>query len=100
MYSLKTKTVTNSTTNNSCNLPIGKLKKMAPINSQTPYEDKYKLNKDTLLKNKARLEHHSQLVEDAPRHYDAIGPPQHAWDLLNPEAEQQREDDIRAIKEY
>lgn len=64
-----------------------------------PFEAMFEIRRDEILQTKARLEHHSEPVEDALRNYSANGPPQHAWDCLDPEAEQSRADEARLMQE-
>lgn len=64
-----------------------------------PFEAMFEIRRDEILQTKARLEHHSELVEDALRNYSANRPPQHAWDCLDPEAEQSRADEARLMQE-
>jgi hypothetical protein len=68
-------------------------------NSEIPYQIVYERKHDQLLETKNRLEKHSELVEEALINFDTNGPPQHAWDMLDPEQEQNRSEDIRRMEE-
>ena len=75
------------------------LRDLRDVNSELPYQSMFEQKRKTLLETKGRLEHHSELVEEALINYDISGPPQHAWDMLDPESEQNRSEDIRRMEE-
>jgi hypothetical protein len=59
---------------------------------QPSYEQYYHDNENVILQNKAEVEHHSDIIEQATQQFAELGPPQHAFDLIAPSTTQENDD--------
>ena len=54
------------------------------------YEARYNVVQNTVIKNQTKYTHHADVIDRALDDLDEFGPPEHAWDMLAPGAEEQK----------
>ncbi|VDI08177.1 Hypothetical predicted protein [Mytilus galloprovincialis] len=59
------------------------------LNKFDMYEELYDNVFDIIDSNRQDLEHHADIIEEALDQFESVGPPEHSWDTIAPQVEQE-----------
>ncbi|CAC5358708.1 unnamed protein product [Mytilus coruscus] len=64
------------------------------LNKFDMYEELYDNVFDIIDSNRRDIEHHADIIEEALDQFESVGPPEHSWDTIAPQEEQENADQI------